>query len=783
MGNEAKTENLVRDILRGHGYYDNPDIIVEEKKSDNPIIAKLLKNASKQGSGAGYPEFIIRSNKFSNFLIVIECKADIMRHESKELDNYAEYAVDGALLYGIYLAEEYDVLAIGVSGEHRKDLKISHYLYLKGNEKSTLVLGHDLLSFQNYYDEYTHNPQKFNQDYQSLLDYSRDLNELLHSQKIVESQRSLLISGILIALQNDAFRQGYRGHNTAKQLTDHLVNTIVNQLQTATLSERQIANLRQAFSFITTHATLSMDKEFTVNLITEISQRIDSFLKTYEYIDTIGHFYVEFLRYANNDKGLGIVLTPMHITELFVELANINKNSIVIDNCCGTGGFLIAAMKKMTLDARGNQKKIADIKNNQVVGIEFQDHIYALAVSNMVIHGDGKTNIYQGNCFELVEKIRTQYKPNVGLLNPPYKVQKGRRGDVEELRFILNNLDMLEPNGKCIAIVPMNRAVSYKGTILELKKMLLNKHTLEAVMSMPNELFHDSDIGEITCAMVFTAHVSHPKGKKTWFGYWKDDMFVKVRNKGRVDKYNKWANTKSEWVNSFNNKETKPNMSVMREVAATDEWCAEAYMDTDYSKLRADDFIKYIKNYVAYIFLGENVSTISNSSVSHRDYLLDTTKWKYFRCNSVFDSVQVAKSIDLNKLDIAGNSINYVGRTRENNGITAKVLPYSDEFINEGNCITIPMVGESTCFSFYQNQKFYSSQNILVLRSGNLNIYNALFINGVIRLERFRFSYGRTLTKQFFQQHHIKLPSTVDSKVDWQFMEDYIKSLPYSSNL
>jgi hypothetical protein len=103
-------------------------------------------------------------------------------------------------------------------------------------------------------------------------------------------------------------------------------------------------------------------------------------------------------------------------------------------------------------------------------------------------------------------------------------------------------------------------------------------------------------------------------------------------------------------------------------------------------------------------------------------------------------------------------------------------------FINQRNCIVIPMVGESTCYALFQKSPFYASQNVLIFRSSKLNVFNALFLNKIIELERFRFSYGRTLTKLFISQHYIKLPS-VDNKVDWQFMEDYIKSLPYSSNL
>jgi len=597
MGNEAKTENLVREYLRENGYYDTSEITVEEKKSDNPQIDKLLKNASKKGSGAGYPEFIVRSNQLSNFLIVIECKADTLKHASKELDHYAEYAVDGALLYGTYLAKEYDVLAIGVSGEEISDMKVSHYLLLKGTNEKVPFLGNQILPFADYYTAYSQNPKKFNQDYQNLLNYSRELNETLHASKIKESQRSLLISGILISLKNTAFRSSYRNHKNAQQLSHNIVETIANELSNASLPEVKIVNLKQAFRFITTHTMLSRNKEFLENLITEIDDNINSFLRTHEYFDAIGQFYIEFLRYANNDKGLGIVLTPPHITQLFVELAEVNKDSVVVDNCCGTGGFLISSMKKMIEDAKGNQQKIIDIRKRQIVGIEFQDDIFTLAISNMIIHDDGKSNIYQGDCFALKHEVKNQYKPNVGMLNPPYKTEKS---DTEELEFVLNNLEILSQNSKCIAIIPMSCAIAQSGKSLELKKTLLKKHTLEAVMSMPNELFHNSNIGVVTCTLLITAHNPHPIGKKTWFGYWKNDGFVKVRKKGRIDKKGSWDSIRKAWLTSFTNREVVSGMSVMAEVKADEEWCAEAFMETDYGQLTQESFAREIKKYVAF---------------------------------------------------------------------------------------------------------------------------------------------------------------------------------------
>lgn len=97
--NESKTEALVRDQFVALGYFEDNDIIIEEKKSDSPRIEKILKHASKKGDGKGYPEFIVSSKTNANFIIVVECKASVSKHESPSRDKYADYAVDGVLLY------------------------------------------------------------------------------------------------------------------------------------------------------------------------------------------------------------------------------------------------------------------------------------------------------------------------------------------------------------------------------------------------------------------------------------------------------------------------------------------------------------------------------------------------------------------------------------------------------------------------------------------------------------------------------------------------------------
>jgi len=577
MVNERKTEI----ITRNHFSKFLDSIYIEEQRSDNPKIDKLLKSASKKGGGKGYPEFIISYKTNPDLLVVIECKADVTKHESKDRDKYADFSIDGALLYASYLSKGFDVLAIAVSGETKQSLKVSHFLHLRDEKKATSIFGDKFLSVDDYLNGYLKSPEKFRQDYNSLLDFTKQLNEKLHTYKILESQRSLLISSILIALENTAFKRSYASHKKPENLAVSLIQTVSDELESANITGKKLENLNTQFSFIKTDTSLSKKENVLKEIIDEIDENINAFIKTHRYFDVLGQLYIEFLRYANSDKGLGIVLTPPHITELFADLAQVNKNSIAYDNCTGTGGFLISAMKKMIADAKGDETKIKEIKSKQLIGTEYQSHIFALAVSNMYIHQDGKTNIINGSCFdeEIIEEVKSK-KPTVGFLNPPYKSNK--KTDTDELEFILNNLECLVDGGTCVAIVPMQSALATSGKVLELKKKLLEKHTLQAVLSMPDELFFNSKVGVVSCVMVFTAHRPHPNHKETYFGYYKNDGFVKRKNKGRIDAYGKWQEIKDKWLANFENRKNEAGFSVNQIITADMEWAAEAYMETDY---------------------------------------------------------------------------------------------------------------------------------------------------------------------------------------------------------
>ena len=773
MSNEKKTERIVRNHFQPF-----LDIIeIEEQKSDNQKINKLLKTASKKGTGQGYPEFIITYKKNYDLIIVIECKAKITKHESKNKDRYSEYAVDGVLLYSSYLSKDFDVLSIAISGENIRELKVSHFLQLKGEKKAIQKFDDKLLPVEDYLNAYFKSPEKFRQDYLILLNFTKQLNEKLHIHKILESQRCLLISCILIALENPAFKSSYGSHKTSQNLATALVQTVSNELESANISGQKLENLNIRFSFIKTDTSLSTKEKVLKELIDEIDANINKFIRTHEYFDVLGQLYIEFLRYANSDKGLGIVLTPPHITDLFSDLAQVSKNSIVFDNCTGTGGFLISAMKKMISQAKGDSKKIKEIQSKQLIGIEYQSHIFALAISNMYIHQDGKTNIINGSCFDnnIIEKVKKR-KPTVGLLNPPYKSDK--KQDTDELEFILNNLECLVDGGTCVAIVPMQRALAQKGKVFELKKKLLEKHTLEAVFSMPDELFFNSKVSIVSCIMILSAHRPHPKTKQTYFGYYKDDGFVKRKNQGRFDAFGRWDTIKEKWLANFFNKKMEASFSINKKVTAKDEWCAEAYMLTKYHLLTKKDFENTLLNYSSFLFSNKFTDMVSTESFHQQNLKLSTENWKLFKLHKYLFEIIGSQTTPILELEEWGyGQYPYVTAQATNNGTAG----FYDFYTEEGNILTIERAILGYCS--YQPKNFSASSDVVkLIPKFEMNKYVALFLVTILNLENYRYNYGRKASQTRLKTIYIKLPEK-DEKPDFEFMKTFIKSLPYSINL
>lgn len=624
MANERITENLFRELLRANHYFDSDNgIVIEEQKSQIKSVQKLLKNASKSKTGkSGYPEFIISWDKDPDFIIVVECKAETSKHQSANLDNPKDFAVDGVLHYANHLSKEFTVLAIAVSGSTEDSLLISNFLIpCKSdthkplyNEESILV--EKIIPFDDYYRLSAFDPEVERNRHNNLISFAKEMHELIWTAaKISEEDKPLLVSGTLIALMNKPFLNSYT-HYSPDDMPKKWLEAIKDELDKADIPKAKKDTMLYPYASVAAQPNLGkpdskISKKHPKGVLHEIVKEIDEkvwpFISIYHNFDVVGHFYGEFLKYTAGDKkALGIVLTPRHITELFCEIANVSKKDTVLDICAGTGGFLISAMQAMLKTAITEEERNG-IKKNRLIGIENSPKMFALAASNMILRGDGKANLHQSSCFEPSLKAsiinpspeREVKRPNIGLLNPPFAQSKSD-AELHELYFVKEMLEMLEEGGTGVAIIPVSCVISPH----QAKHEILAKHTLKAVMSMPSELFYP--VGTVTCIVVFEAHKPHTDSKKkTWFGYWRDDGFIKTKNFGRIDAKHLWQKKKERWIESYRNNEIHAGESVTAYVTADDEWVAEAYLETDYSTLTKTDFEDVVKNYAMFKLLNE----------------------------------------------------------------------------------------------------------------------------------------------------------------------------------
>ena len=605
MANERNTESKVRSHFQNDPLFKS--VKFEEQRSTNIRVTECLINASKHGKGIGNPDFIITFPAQSmDYLIVVECKANADKHESVERNRAKDFAVDGVLHYAKFLATEFNVVAIAVSGEN--EIVVSNFSHKKGEVEATELTSKSLLSIFDYVKTFRNEQLNYNLKDVNIVETAVWLNEEFQKCSISESMRNTLISGILLALEDNIFLISYGEATSSKDIADTLVAAIERVLKKNKVRKtEEMMNVYKGIlnEPLITNKTIKKSKidVSTVELFKTIIRKIQKEvfpLTTYEEsgYDILGRFYTEFVRYAASKQKQGLVLTPSHITELFCDLVELKVTDVVYDPCCGTGGFLIAAMKKMIALAGNDEGRKSNIRESQLLGIEIRPDMFTFACSNMMLRGDGKSNLDRADCFNeaIIERIK-RLKPTVSFLNPPYD-----QGTDVQLEFVEKALEAVEgQNGTVAAIVQFSCAIKDEVATATVRKRLLEKHTLKAVISMPDDLFYP--VGVVTCIMVLEANKPNG-GKKTWFGYLKNDGFIKQKHKGRIDHYSNWKGIKERFLLAYNDNEEVLGLSVKKAIGYKDEWCAEAYMKTDYTKLSSADFEATMKKFLLFKQIG-----------------------------------------------------------------------------------------------------------------------------------------------------------------------------------
>jgi type I restriction-modification system DNA methylase subunit len=766
--NERAVEEWLLTWLKEHGF-DSEKIGAGVQGTDDPILRDAIKSKTGKG-GIGRPELVYPFN--GGDVLLVECKADKEHHTSKETltenDNLKKtaYAEDGVISYMKGARQKRNTLGLAVSGP--KDNHRISWFRARRNGKVERLKVDKLLSIadcEQLLQEVKASRLPTKEEIQKL---AKKLHNFLRDKmSLKETLKPELVAAILLALKDKAFAKGYTVASK-KELVRNCKQAIENILDKAGIpDEKQRKMLGQIETVL--------DETAVSNNLLEAIQMIDDImslaLTSDAGVDVLGDLYSEFIRYSGGDgSGLGIVLTPQHITELFCDLANLNPNSsVVYDPCCGSAGFLLAAMAYML--GKTDDPKIKErIKKQGLAGVELETLMYVLAAANMIFRGDGKSNLFNEDTLDLPEDIKKRLramKINVILLNPPYS-QKEK--DKTELDFVLKAAELAEPGATLIAIVPMSCMIQKSAK----KKELMEKHTLEAVMSMPNQLF--PSIGAVTCVFVIKCHQPHQEDRETWFGLWKDDNFRLLKGK-RVEKHDDaWEQRKKEWISAYRKRDTVPGQSVKKVVKADDEWCAEAYLETDYSKLGESLFGQAIKDLELYL--------LSLKQVVIKSKLPSKDTWKPFKLRDLFDMewpVGISQ-YEAEKLE-GEKKYPLLAATTKDNGSVGLFPEIEGQTKYNGGKITVLANGQPGV-AFYQPDDFYVANDtcVLTVKKGledKITPACKLFIATLITNESYRFNYGRKFRDERANLT-IKLPAKKDGTPDWEDIDKFMKGLEFS---
>ena len=615
---EKSTDFWVYDLLKNAEIADN----FSAQGSSILEVDNALKTASKSKTGnVGMPEFV---GVVKDFLIVIEDKKDVNLHIKRnsdnlicqEIDSIKNYAVNGALHYGIHLSRHTSykkIIAIAVSGDEKRHHISPIFINERGDYKELDNL-ETFISFntQNIDDYYIKEVLKEQTPQEKttaeILKDAKELHEDLRNYgSIQDKDKPLLVSGILLALREMEYKNFSIDDLIGDDITtdgDKIYKAIENHLKRVKVSpEVKKDKLLNQFSVIKDtkiineiNQTLKKTplKHYTEFLYKHIYQNIKY---TQSAEDYLGRFYGEFMSYSGGDgQTLGIVLTPKHITEIFCELVDLSADDCILDPCCGTAGFLIAGMHYMLQKAK-NKKEQDNIRKNQLHGIELQPYMFTIATTNMILRGDGKSNLDQED-FLKQNPAQLQLKGcNIGMMNPPYSQGSKQNPNLYEIAFTEHLLNSVTADGKVVVIVPQSSMTGKTKEEQAIKVNILKHHTLEGVITLNKNTFYG--VGTNPCIAVFTTGVPHDTEKLVKFINFEDDGFEVQKHKGLVETESA-KDKKEHLLNVWRDEITAPTkFCVETTIEADDEWLHSFYYFNDEIPTQAD-FEKTIADYLTF---------------------------------------------------------------------------------------------------------------------------------------------------------------------------------------
>lgn len=588
---EPKVADIVNGWLKEYGlaYY------LEQERINDEIETALEKHPSKQG-GSGTnrvdAKLLLQDSKLNYYPVMIEYKGyagklvkldsnNLVDNEKKDGElnykNISDYAVNGAVHYAnaiLRYSSYSDVIAIGITGSENLSGKILLEIGVYYVSPKNLGVGQEI---GKYTDLSFLKPENFDAFIQKIeqLSLSKSELELLHKKRedqiedaltkinehLFNQQKNIsalarihLVSASIMAnlgVPNEVAPLEVKDLKSSQEegSTDGeiIIRKIKAFLKYKNIPERKQTQIINNLSLTILDDGLSIQHKKGESLLKSLFAKI---------IDDLGYFYkvgldtdftgklfnvmFRWLSFAGDDQN-DVVLTPRYVALMMAKLARVNKDSYVWDFATGSAGLLVAAMNLMLQDANEKIqspdeliKKEQKIKSEQILGIEVLPEIYMLAVLNMILMGDGSSNILQSDSLIFDGKYtfgkyeNKDFPANVLLLNPPYSNKT--KDNVETgngMLFAEKAMSMMNNSGYASVIIQDSAG---SGKAKEYNQRILQKHTLLASIKMPIDLFLGKSSVQ-TSIYVFKIGEPHSEKVRVRFIDFRDDGYKRANRK------------------------------------------------------------------------------------------------------------------------------------------------------------------------------------------------------------------------------------------------------------
>lgn len=818
-----------------------------EQESVNAEIDKALSDyySKNGGSGANRPDakILLQNKNLEYFPILIEYKGykdklvkldadgQVENRTSKNEPNFKNinsYAVNGAVHYAnalLHHTSYTDIIAIGMTGHKDETGKIHHSIGVYFVSKSNLGAGQKV-------GEYTDLSFLSPKNFDSFIDKVKTLQLTPEELDKLKEQREKEIDQSLVKLNNDIYQneKGLGENDRVYLVAASIIATLgipgkVAPLEKSDLkSSTEIGNkdgdiiVRKIKAFLdnkdipvekknlilrTLENTLTTENINKVEdgesqlkrVFTKIVDDLGIYYKIGLTTDFTGKIFNEMYGWLgfSQDKLNDVVLTPSYVATLLVKLSRVNKDSYVWDFATGSAGLLVAAMNEMLNDAKNSikspdeyNKKAVKIKTEQLLGIELLSSVYMLAILNMILMGDGSSNILNIDSIKDFDgkygfgKIDTLFPADAFILNPPYSALGNG------MNFVEKALGLMKKGYASIII----QSSSGTGKSKEYNKKILEKHTLLASIKMPMDLFLGKSIVQ-THIYVFKVNEKHHKDDIVKFIDFSNDGYTRTNRKKASSNLKDTGNAKERYEeisNLVRFGKGKLNLLTENEYfeghidpKSGEDWNQTAPIETAPNLL---DFKQTIGD-----FLKWEVSNLKNQKAStnkieeeidkNLNEIISSVEWVEKKLGDLFE---IKGNAQLNKDSFVfreNGEYPYFTRTVFNNGIAGYVDYLDEEHKTSGGCLAVGMMAMQF---FYMESDFYAGQFTkraipkgFVLTKRIANFFISI-------LNKNQKVFQSVLVRNFenvFKKTIILLPEK-DGKVDFDFMEKFVEQVELS---